>query len=95
MLKRWLIKVSALVKKIFDFFINLMKSGGRWAFQSSLFIYAEGKGNCRRVEGCLRRIRCQKNKVPFEVKILGIATYIQTSSLGRTSRILSLASSGI
>ena len=30
-----------------------------------------------------------RSKVPFEVKILGIATYIQTSSLGRTARILS------
>jgi len=37
----------------------------------------------------------ERNKVPFEVKILGIATYIQTSSLGRTARILSLASSGL
>jgi len=31
----------------------------------------------------------ERNKVPFEVKILGIATCIQTSSLGRTARILS------
>ncbi|MHC1584633.1 MAG: hypothetical protein ACXQTM_08460 [Methanosarcinales archaeon] len=33
----------------------------------------------------------ERNKVPFEVKIPGIATYIQTSSLGRTARILSLS----
>ena len=33
----------------------------------------------------------EKSKVPFEVKVLGIATYIQTSSLGRTARILSLS----
>ncbi|CAD7768853.1 DDE domain protein [Candidatus Methanoperedenaceae archaeon GB50] len=31
----------------------------------------------------------ERNKVPFEVKILGIATYIQTSSVRRTARILS------
>ncbi|CAD7774587.1 hypothetical protein AIOGIFDO_01616 [Candidatus Methanoperedenaceae archaeon GB37] len=37
----------------------------------------------------------EKSKVPFEVKVLGIATYIQTSSLGRTARILYLASSGL
>ena len=30
-----------------------------------------------------------RSKVPFEVKVLGVATYIQTSSLGRTARILS------
>ena len=29
--------------------------------------------------------------MPFEVKILGVATCIQTSSLGRTARILSLS----
>ena len=28
----------------------------------------------------------ERNKVPFEVKVLGIATYIQTSSLGRTAK---------
>ena len=33
----------------------------------------------------------ERNKMPFEVKVLGIATYIQTSSLGRTARILSLS----
>ncbi|CAD7768297.1 hypothetical protein AIOGIFDO_00199 [Candidatus Methanoperedenaceae archaeon GB37] len=37
----------------------------------------------------------ERSKVPFEVKILGIATYIQTSSLGRTARVLSLDSSGL
>ncbi|CAD7770186.1 hypothetical protein AIOGIFDO_00773 [Candidatus Methanoperedenaceae archaeon GB37] len=37
----------------------------------------------------------ERNKVSFEVKILGIATCIQMSSLGRTARILSLASSGL
>jgi len=31
----------------------------------------------------------ERNKVPLEVKILGIATYIQTSSVRRTARILS------
>ncbi|CAD7770770.1 DDE domain protein [Candidatus Methanoperedenaceae archaeon GB37] len=31
----------------------------------------------------------ERNKVPFEIKILGIATYIQTSSVRRTARILS------
>ncbi|CAD7771754.1 hypothetical protein FHEFKHOI_01082 [Candidatus Methanoperedenaceae archaeon GB50] len=31
----------------------------------------------------------ERSKVPFEVKVLGIATCIQTSSLGRTARILS------
>ena len=31
----------------------------------------------------------ERNKVPFEVKIPGIVTCIQTSSLGRTARILS------
>ncbi|CAD7771638.1 hypothetical protein AIOGIFDO_01073 [Candidatus Methanoperedenaceae archaeon GB37] len=36
----------------------------------------------------------ERNKVPFEVKVLGIATYIQTFSVRRIVRILSLASSG-
>jgi len=36
MLKKWLIKVSTLIKKMFDLFINLMRSGGKWVFQSSL-----------------------------------------------------------
>jgi len=31
----------------------------------------------------------ERNKVPLEIKILGIATYIQTSSVRRTTRILS------
>ena len=31
----------------------------------------------------------RENKVPLEVKILGIAIYIQTSSVRRTARILS------
>ncbi len=31
----------------------------------------------------------ERNKVPLEVKILGIATYIQTSSVRRTAKILS------
>jgi len=31
----------------------------------------------------------KRNKVPFEVKILGIATCIQTSSVRRAARILS------
>ncbi len=31
----------------------------------------------------------ERNKVPFELKILGIAIYIQTSSIRRTARILS------
>jgi len=34
------------------------------------------------------KVELFKNKVPFEVKILGIATtYIQTSSVRRTARI--------
>ncbi|MHC1571942.1 MAG: hypothetical protein ACXQTM_01480 [Methanosarcinales archaeon] len=36
----------------------------------------------------------ERNKVPFEVKVLGIATCIQMSSVRRTARVLSLASSG-
>ena len=36
MLKNGSIKVSALIKKMFDLFVNLMRSGGKWAFQSSL-----------------------------------------------------------
>ena len=35
------------------------------------------------------------SKVPFEVKVLGIATCIQMSSVRRTARVLSLASSGL
>ena len=31
----------------------------------------------------------ERNKIPLEVKILGISTYIQTSSTRRTARILS------
>jgi len=31
----------------------------------------------------------ERNKVPLEIKIVGIATYIQTSSTRRTARILS------
>ncbi len=31
----------------------------------------------------------ERNKIPLEVKILGIATYIQTSSVRRTAKILS------
>lgn len=31
----------------------------------------------------------ERNKVPLEIKVLGIATYIQTSSLRRTAKILS------
>ena len=31
----------------------------------------------------------ERNKVPLEVKVLGIATYIQTSSVRRTAKILS------
>ena len=31
----------------------------------------------------------KRDKIPLEVKILGIATYIQTSSVRRTARILS------
>ncbi|CAD7770382.1 hypothetical protein AIOGIFDO_00806 [Candidatus Methanoperedenaceae archaeon GB37] len=37
----------------------------------------------------------ERNKVPFEVKVLGIATCIQMSSVRRTARVLSLASSSI
>jgi transposase-like protein len=31
----------------------------------------------------------ERNKVPLEIKILGIVTYIQTSSTRRTAKILS------
>jgi transposase-like protein len=31
----------------------------------------------------------ERNKVPLEIKILGITTYIQTSSVRRTAKILS------
>lgn len=31
----------------------------------------------------------ERNKVPLEIKLLGIATYIQTSSVRRTAKILS------
>jgi len=31
----------------------------------------------------------ERNKIPIEVKIFGIATYIQTSSVRRTAKILS------
>ena len=31
----------------------------------------------------------ERNKVPLEIKILGIAIYIQTSSVRRTPKILS------
>ena len=31
----------------------------------------------------------ERNKVPLEIKVLGIAIYIQTSSVRRTARILS------
>ncbi|CAD7768451.1 hypothetical protein AIOGIFDO_00276 [Candidatus Methanoperedenaceae archaeon GB37] len=37
----------------------------------------------------------ERSKVPFEVKVLGIATCIQMFSVRRTARILSLASSGL
>jgi hypothetical protein len=30
----------------------------------------------------------ERNKVPLEIKILGIAIYIQTSSVRKTARIL-------
>ena len=31
----------------------------------------------------------ERNKVPLEIKILGIAIYIQTSSVRKTAKILS------
>ena len=31
----------------------------------------------------------ERNKIPLEIKVLGIATYIQTSSVRRTAKILS------
>ena len=41
------------------------------------------------VRGIVRELKIfERNKVPFEIKILGIATYIQTSSR-RTGKILS------
>ena len=45
--------------------------------------YAKCKGNRERVKSL------REEQSPLEVKILGIATYIQTSSVRRTARILS------
>ena len=43
-----------------------------------------------RVKDIVKELKIfERNKVPLEVKVLGIATYIQTSSVRRTARILS------
>jgi len=43
-----------------------------------------------KVEEIVRELKVfKRNKVPLEVKILGIATYIRTSSVRRTAKILS------
>ena len=42
------------------------------------------------VKGIVKELKVfERNKVPFEIKVLGIATYIQTSSVRRTAKILS------
>ena len=42
------------------------------------------------VRGIVKELKIfERNKVPFEIKILGIAIYIQTSSTRRTAKILS------
>ncbi len=44
----------------------------------------------RSVREIVRELKIfERNKVPFEIKILGIATYVQTSSMRRTAKILS------
>ena len=48
-----------------------------------MYYYAKCKGNCKGVEN----LREEQNTL--EIKALGIATYIQTSSVRRTARILS------
>jgi len=42
-----------------------------------------------RVKDIVKELNFERNKVPIEIKVLGIATYIQTSSVRRTARILS------
>jgi len=42
------------------------------------------------IKGIVEELKVfERNKVPLEIKIIGIATYIQTSSTRRTARILS------
>jgi len=42
------------------------------------------------IKGIVEELKVfERNKVPLEIKILGIATYIQTSSTRRTAKILS------
>ena len=48
-----------------------------------MYYYAKSKGNCKELKVF------ERNKIPLEVKIFGIATYIQTSSVRRIARILS------
>ena len=48
-----------------------------------MYYYAKSEGNCKGVEN----LREKQNIL--EIKVLGIATYIQTSSVRRTARILS------
>ena len=43
-----------------------------------------------RVRDIVERLKIfKRNKIPIEIKTLAIATYIQTSSIRRTARILS------
>ncbi len=43
-----------------------------------------------KVKNLIKRLEIfERNKIPIEIKILGIAIYLQTSSVGRTARILS------
>ena len=43
-----------------------------------------------KVEEIVKELKVfERNKIPLEIKILGIAIYIQTSSIRRTAKILS------
>jgi len=43
-----------------------------------------------RIKDIVKEVKVfERNKIPLEVKILGIATYIQTSSVRKTAKILS------
>ena len=37
-----------------------------------------------KVKGIVKELNFERNQVPLEIKVLGIATYIQTSSVRRT-----------
>ena len=44
----------------------------------------------RSVKEIVKELRVfERNKIPLEIKILGIAIYVQTSSVRRTAKILS------